>query len=107
MVFDKWMELMPRFSTTHLPIVGSDHSPLLMEIIEKDANPIKYFMILNCWTKLHCFMETFRSYCNRNENGNPMFVFHYKLKRLAPTLSNQSKSQLGDVFAKVKISKRI
>ncbi|KAG5580335.1 hypothetical protein H5410_050962 [Solanum commersonii] len=34
--------------------------------------------------------------------GNPMWTFHQKMKRLASTLSAWSKMQFGDIYAKVK-----
>lgn len=33
MVNDKWLTTMPQTTITHLPSVGSDHSPLLMEMV--------------------------------------------------------------------------
>ena len=48
MVNDKWLERMSQTNITHLPSVGSDHCPLLMEINESKENVIKYFKFLNC-----------------------------------------------------------
>ncbi|XP_055835240.1 uncharacterized protein LOC129903721 [Solanum dulcamara] len=66
MVNDKWLEVMPQTTITHLPTVGSDHCPLL------------------------------------NIEGNPMWCFHQKMKRLSNTLSRWSRMQFGDIYAKVK-----
>ncbi|XP_015162434.1 uncharacterized protein [Solanum tuberosum] len=38
MVNDKWLEVMPQTTVEHLPSVGSDHSPLLMEMV--NGNPM-------------------------------------------------------------------
>ncbi|XP_049347584.1 uncharacterized protein LOC125812144 [Solanum verrucosum] len=41
MVNDKWLDLMPQTTITHLPSVGSDHCPLLMEMEKKiSGNPM-------------------------------------------------------------------
>ncbi|XP_049365268.1 uncharacterized protein LOC125830095 [Solanum verrucosum] len=73
MVNDKWLEIMPQTTIEHLSSVGSDHSPLLMEM---------------CW--------------ERDVTGNPMWQLHQKMKRLTYTLSNWSKNEYGDIYAKVK-----
>ncbi|KAK4721510.1 hypothetical protein R3W88_011743 [Solanum pinnatisectum] len=82
MVNDTWLQNMPHTTITHLPSVGSDHCPLLMEMNSRPDNHIKYFRFLNY--------------------GNPMWTFHQKMKRLASTLSVWSKIQFGDIYAKVK-----
>ncbi|KAK4729617.1 hypothetical protein R3W88_022605 [Solanum pinnatisectum] len=45
---DTWLEKMPQTTITHLPTVGSDHCPLLMEMCLKEEHHIKYFKFLNC-----------------------------------------------------------
>lgn len=56
MINDKWMERMPQTTITHLPAVGSDHCPLLLEMHENKENVIKYFKFLNCWTENESFL---------------------------------------------------
>lgn len=46
MVNDKWFESMPHTTITHLPFVDSDHCPLLIELIVRDENIIKYGLII-------------------------------------------------------------
>lgn len=43
MVNDKWLALMPQTTNTHLPIVSSDHFPLLLEMSTRSNNDVKYF----------------------------------------------------------------
>ncbi|XP_055824484.1 uncharacterized protein LOC129893019 [Solanum dulcamara] len=102
MVNDKWLEVMPQTTITHLPTVGSDHCPLLLEFTEHYQHHIKYFKFLNCWTDHPSFMETVNNCWNRNIEGNPMWCFHQKMKRLSTTLSRWSRLQFGDIYAKVK-----
>ncbi|KAH0736538.1 hypothetical protein KY285_012245 [Solanum tuberosum] len=91
MVNDKWLQDMPLTSFTHLPSVGSNHCPLLMEMNAKHDNYIKYFRFLNCWADQPSFVETVTNCWNRPIEGNPMRTFHQKMKRLASRLSVWSK----------------
>ncbi|XP_049399720.1 uncharacterized protein LOC125863746 [Solanum stenotomum] len=59
MVNDRWLQIMPHTNITHLPSVGSDHCPLLMEMTVRPENHIKYFRFLNCWADQPAFAETF------------------------------------------------
>ncbi|XP_015166827.1 uncharacterized protein [Solanum tuberosum] len=102
MVNDKWLENMPHTSITHLPSVGSDHCPLLLEMKARPDNCIKYFMFLNFWVEQPSFIETITACWNRPAEGNPMWTFHQKIKRLACTLSAWLKMQFGDIYVKVK-----
>ncbi|XP_055802719.1 uncharacterized protein LOC129871761 [Solanum dulcamara] len=102
MVNDKWLEMMPQTTITHLPSVGSDHCPLLLEMTDQNQQHTKYFKFLNCWTEQPSFLDTVSNCWNRTMEGNPMWCFHQKMKRLAATLSTWSRLQFGDIYAKVK-----
>ncbi|KAG5615000.1 hypothetical protein H5410_014824 [Solanum commersonii] len=102
MVNDRWLKDMPHTSITHLPSVGFDHCPLLMKMNARPDNHIKYFRFLNCWADQPSFTETVTNCWKRPIEGNPMWTFHHKMKRLASTLSVWSKMQFGDIYAKVK-----
>jgi len=102
MANDKWLQDMPHTSITHLPSVGSDHCPILMEMNVKQANYIKYFRFLNCWADQPTFLDTVTDCWDRHMEGDPMWIFHQKMKRVAATLSSWFKMQFGDIYAKVK-----
>ncbi|XP_049348976.1 uncharacterized protein LOC125813531 [Solanum verrucosum] len=102
MVNDKWLEIMPQTTIEHLSSVGSDHNPLLMELVRKNENHIKYFKFLHCWVDNVNFMETARKCWDTDVTGDPMWQLHQKMKRLTHTLSNWSKNEYGDIYAKVK-----
>lgn len=87
---------------SHLPSVGSDHCPSLLEMVDKQVIPIRYFKFFNCWTNQQSFLETVSNYLNRPTEGNPIWIFHQKIKRLYTTLSSQPKVEFGDIYAKVK-----
>ncbi|XP_015161095.1 uncharacterized protein [Solanum tuberosum] len=102
LVTDAWLEKMPQTTITHLPSVGSDHCPLLMEMKAREDDQIKYFKFLNCWTDQPNFLDIVKACWDRNVEGNIMWKFHQKLKRLSKTLSNWSREEFGDIFAKVR-----
>lgn len=51
MVNDKCLEIIPQTTITYLPVVGSDHNPLLVEIVVREEHVTKYFKFLYLWTK--------------------------------------------------------
>ncbi|WMV15018.1 hypothetical protein MTR67_008403 [Solanum verrucosum] len=102
MANDKWLQDMPHTSITHLPSVGSDHFPILMEMNVRQVNYIKYFRFLNCWADQPTFLDTMTDCWDRRMEGDPMWIFHQKMKRVVATLSSWSKMQFGDIYAKVK-----
>uniref|UniRef100_M1DWN9 RNase H family protein n=1 Tax=Solanum tuberosum TaxID=4113 RepID=M1DWN9_SOLTU len=93
---------MPQTTITHLSSVGSDHCPLLMEMVAREEDQIRYFKFLNCWTDQPNFLDTVKACWERTVEGNNMWRFHQKLKRLSNTLSSWSRREFGDIFSKVK-----
>lgn len=61
MVNDSWLDTMPLSTVTHLPSVGSDHSPLLMELTSRNVIPVKYFKFLSCWIENTTFLDTVKA----------------------------------------------
>ncbi|KAH0633200.1 hypothetical protein KY284_035986 [Solanum tuberosum] len=102
MTKDKWLEHMAQTTITHLPAVGSNHSPLLMENVGREGQQTKYFKFLHCWVENENFMHTVKECWEREVQGNPMWKLHQKMKRLASTLSEWSRREFGDIFAVVK-----
>ncbi|XP_049357764.1 uncharacterized protein LOC125822409 [Solanum verrucosum] len=101
MVNDSWLEYMPQATIIHLPSVGSDHCPLLMEMNARRDDHIKYFKFLNYWADQPNFLDIVQACWDRELEGNNMWRFHQKIKRLACTLSAWSKGEFGDIFIKV------
>ncbi|KAH0700920.1 hypothetical protein KY284_015135 [Solanum tuberosum] len=102
MVNDKWLEVMPQTTIENLSSVGSDHSPLLMEMTKVIENHIKYFKFLHFWVDNGNFLKTVQQCWEKGVNGNPIWRLHQKMKRITATLSNWSKKEYGDIFTKVK-----
>ncbi|XP_069145909.1 uncharacterized protein [Solanum lycopersicum] len=65
LVNDSWLEKMPQTTITHLPTTGSEHCPLLLEMVSTAADHIKYFRFLNCWVDNPNFMLTVKNCWDR------------------------------------------
>ena len=103
LINDLWLEKMPQTTITHLANTGSDHCPLLMEMVANEADHIKYFKFLNCWVDNPDFMNIVKDCWNRPTEGNAMWKFHQKIKRLSNTLSVWSRNEFGDIYQKVRM----
>ncbi|OIT30421.1 hypothetical protein A4A49_25953 [Nicotiana attenuata] len=102
MVNDNWIASYPATTISHLASTGSDHSPLLMEMHVRPDNAIRYFKILNCWTDNDSFLPLVQEIWKMQVRGNPMWIFHQKIKALCTTLSKWSRQEYGDIFHKAK-----
>ncbi|XP_015159800.1 uncharacterized protein [Solanum tuberosum] len=102
LVNDNWLEKMPQTTITHLPSVGSDHCPLLFEMVAREEEHIKYFKFLSCWANHPNFLDMVKSCWERDVEGSNMWRFHQKLKRLSNTLSTWSRGEFDDIFMKVR-----
>ncbi|WMV50089.1 hypothetical protein MTR67_043474 [Solanum verrucosum] len=100
MVNDKWLEVMPQTTIENLSSVGSDHSPMLMEMTRVNESHIKYFKFLHFWVDNVTFLKTVQQCWEKGVIGNPMWRLHKKMKRVTSTLSNWSKQEYGDIFTK-------
>ena len=78
---------MPQTTITHLSATGSDHYPLLMEMVSTASDYIKYFRFLNCGVENPHFMETIKTCREKEMEGTGMWRFHQNMKRLSNTLS--------------------
>lgn len=47
---------------THLSTIGSDHCPLLIEMVSTITDQIKYFRFLNCWVDNPHFTDTIKTW---------------------------------------------
>ncbi|KAG5567974.1 hypothetical protein H5410_065010 [Solanum commersonii] len=102
MVNDKWLENLPQTTIENLSSVGSDHSPLLMEMIQTNQSHTKYFKFLHCWVENGNFMSIVQQCWDQVTTRDPMWKLHMKMKRLTSILSKWSKQEYGDIFTKVR-----
>lgn len=101
-VNENWLTSFPATTITHLVSAGSDHSPLLLKMHVRPDNTKRYFKFLNCWTERESFMPLVQTVWSRQFSGNPMWMFHQKIKALCSELSKWSRQEYGDIFQMVK-----
>lgn len=99
MVNNFWLDVMPTSAITYLPFKGSDHYPLLLEMFYHISNPLKYFKFPNFWVDNSTFTDTVKQSWSRHVEGDPMWSFYMKLKRVSHTLSAWSRKEYGDIHA--------
>ncbi|XP_059301933.1 uncharacterized protein LOC132053854 [Lycium ferocissimum] len=87
----------------HLSRVGSDHRPLFLRCKNDQVGGIKYFKFLEFWTSQEDFLDVVRSDWNLPIDGNPMWRFHQKLKRLGRRLATWSRNEIGDVHENAEV----
>lgn len=56
---------------------------------------------MNFWTKHQGFKEFVRAQWCSEDNGNPMFTFHQKLKNLKVGLAKWSRDTYGNILQKI------
>ena len=93
---------MPQTTTTHLSSNYSDHCHLLMEIFNTEEVYIKYFRFVNCCVGHPQFLEIVKTCWDKEVEGNIMWRFYQKLKKLSNTLSSWSMREFGGIFQKVR-----
>ncbi|KAK6803201.1 hypothetical protein RDI58_000985 [Solanum bulbocastanum] len=81
MVNDQWLEDIPQSTINHLPSVGSDHCPLLMEVVVRSKNISRYFKFLQ-WTYHVNFGATIKECWDREVSGNPMYKLQQKNEKV-------------------------
>lgn len=92
LINDNWLDTMPQTTITHLSSTGSDHCPLLPEMKSVETDYIKYFKFLNYWVRTPHFIDTLKACRQREANGDNMWKFHHKMKRVSKTLSDWSRN---------------
>ncbi|XP_031114556.1 uncharacterized protein LOC116018726 isoform X2 [Ipomoea triloba] len=92
------------FSTyvQHLSKSTSDHSPLLIKLEPHKQFGRKPFTFLNVWCDHEQFQEVVRRTWEEKVQGNAMYTFMIKLKRLRAVLKKWNWEVFGDIFAKIK-----
>lgn len=102
LINDNWLENMPESTITHLFTTGSDHCPLLLEIINNEGNHTEFFKFLNCWVDKHNILGSVKTFWEREVKRNSMLRFHHKMKKLSNCLSKWSKQEYWDISKKGK-----
>jgi hypothetical protein len=99
--FTSW----PASHATFEPRSISDHSAMILRLHSLNPQQHSSFKFLNLWTERSDFLATVASSWQAPVNGNPMFKFTTKLRRLKQALRNlhlQHTNSITDRVAKAK-----
>ncbi|OIT07895.1 hypothetical protein A4A49_63152, partial [Nicotiana attenuata] len=73
-----------------------------MELHVRPDSAIRYFKFLNCWTENATFLPLVQEVWNKQVCGNPIWIFHQKIKALCAALSKWSRQEYGNIFSRAK-----
>lgn len=111
LINDSWLTVFPATTITDITSVGSDHSPLLMEMNVRQDTCRKYIKFLDCWVENDTFISLIHKVWSMNVTGNLMWIFHQKLKVVTKPVSLWSRNNMGtsikDLKSLNKISRKL
>ena len=103
MVNPEWLEKYPISFTHFLPPGISDHSPFVINILNRNKRKGMPFKFYNCWTSLDQFPHVVHNTWTTPMEGNMQFQLFFKLKNLEFALKKLAKESIGN--AKLKADK--
>lgn len=96
-----WLTLFPHASITHLPIISSDHAPLLLNTSTDNHNP-KPFRFEDMWLDDKACFDIVHQGWNIPVSGSPSFKLHSKIKNVKTALKAWNSNDFGNCHKKVK-----
>ncbi|XP_019166530.1 PREDICTED: uncharacterized protein LOC109162265 [Ipomoea nil] len=85
----------------HYAKLTSDHSPLIMSVEPQVRMSRRPFSFLNSWGEHEQFLGIVREAWQERVNGNEMYTFMTKLKRVKEVLKKWNWETFGNIFKKV------
>ena len=77
---EAWIDLLPHTSYAYLNHAFSDHSPMLMHLLDKPMSAPRPFKFFNYWMQHDGFVEVAEQAWNSDHTGFPVFRVINKLK---------------------------
>jgi hypothetical protein len=77
-----WRSLCPKATVKHLPLIASDHAPLLINTHEKDLSGPKPFRFKEAWTRDDSSSMVIKKAWNFHNTGNPQFLLAARIKQV-------------------------
>lgn len=94
-----WPSLYPHTTIHHLPVIGSDHNPLLLNT-STDNNHPKPFRFELMWLDDKTCYNTVHTSWNKPVFGSPPFKLHSKIKNVKKALNIWNTTQFGNCHKK-------
>ncbi|XP_070031601.1 uncharacterized protein [Nicotiana tomentosiformis] len=67
-----------------------------------DSDFVKYFKFLNIWVEHEEYLGKIQQAWSEEVFGNPLYIFHQKLKKVCSTLGAWSRQAFGDIYEEPK-----
>ncbi|XP_019151080.1 PREDICTED: uncharacterized protein LOC109147876 [Ipomoea nil] len=101
LVSEKWEGSLKTY-VQHLSKVTSDHAPLVMDLETQVFSSRRPFTFINAWTEHEQFLTIVQQTWEGRVEGNAMYRFVSKLKRVKSALIEWNWTVFGNIFDKVK-----
>ncbi|OIT24755.1 hypothetical protein A4A49_28383 [Nicotiana attenuata] len=98
----EWFDLFGGTSVTHMSRSCSDHSPLLIACGSNPPEQVRYFKFLNFWVDHEEYLNVIQQSWLGEDNDNPLYNLHQKIKRVCSALSSWSRTAFGDIYEEPK-----
>lgn len=93
----------PQINITHLPLLSSDHSPLLVRLEAENLKMGSGFIFQRMWTDHPEFLNIVKMDWERPNNGVLGMTLHTKLARLKRTLSDWNWKTFGNIHSRKQV----
>ncbi|KAG5579801.1 hypothetical protein H5410_050428 [Solanum commersonii] len=104
---DKMQDIFPILEVEHLVRSGYDYAPLSITSEKSREDVNKPFIFLNFWLKEDFFMELIQNHWMVDFEGDPLSLFHHKLKGIKKALTQWSKQTFGFMKCNLKYSQQL
>jgi hypothetical protein len=91
----EWRSMCPKASVKHLPMIASDHAPLIINSYEDDSTGPKPFRFEEAWIRDGSSSLVIKDAWNIFHRGNPQFRLAEKIKNVKVKIKWWNKNVFG------------
>ncbi|KAF7844578.1 ribonuclease H [Senna tora] len=100
---DEWLQSFPPTNLLSLPVLASDHSPLVLNSCGVRPFCKRPFRFENLWLMFDKCSTIVNQCWNMGVNGSPSIILHEKLNFLRGNLRMWNKREVGNIQEKIKL----
>lgn len=90
-----WRTMCPKATLKHLPMIASDHAPLILNSHEEDSSGPKPFLFEEAWIRDGSSSQVIKEAWGMIHRGNPQFCLFEKIKNVKVKLKWWNKNVFG------------
>ncbi|KAG8380712.1 hypothetical protein BUALT_Bualt06G0044500 [Buddleja alternifolia] len=102
-----WIGCFPRAFVSHLPMINSDHSLLLLTTDSEGFGGPKLFRFENMWIRYSSCQEVVKDSWLGKIRGSPSFILHSKIKCTRSSLRIWNRSRFGHCQRNISLTKNL